>query len=319
MVKKFVLQWITFFMILMISLTSVHNPITTGYIYELRSEAETVLKVEDPLFSEIKQKQLEYNIEPKDAVIDKVWKAIPGYNGLAVDVEASYEKMKKEGTFEEENLVFNEIPPKTMLKDLPAAPIYRGNRQKPMVSFMVNVAWGNEYLPDMLKTMKDHDVRATFFLDGSWVKNNPKLAKMIIEEDHEIGNHAYSHPNMKNLSRSRINQEIQSTNEIIEATINKKPRWFAPPSGSYRQEVVDVAYEYGMRTVLWTVDTIDWRNPEYTSMAHRVIEKVEPGSLILMHPTASSAKGLELMIKGIKEKDLHIGMLSETLSESRVK
>lgn len=141
---------------------------------------------------------------------------------------------------------------------------------------------------------------------------------MIVEEGHEIGNHAYTHPNMKNLSRERIREEIVQTNEIIEETVGVKPKWFAPPSGSYRQEVVDVAHELGQYTILWTVDTIDWRRPEPTGMAHRVIAKAGNGSLILMHPTSSTEAGLAMMIEGLQNKGLKLSTVGETLSENRI-
>ena len=305
-------------MILLISFSSVEHPVTSGYLYELRDHAETVMKQEDPLYMELLRKQREYKLEPQDAVVDKVWKAIPGLNGLTVDVQASFEKMKESGSFSSDKLIFEQISPEVTLKDLPPNPIYRGHPEKPMTAFLINVAWGNEYLPDILKTLKKHNVQSTFFLDGSWVKNNPKLAKMIVEEGHEIGSHAYSHPNMENLSRNRIIEELEKTNQIIEATLNKTPEWFAPPSGSYRQEVVEVARDYGMHTVLWTIDTVDWKKPEPNSMAQRIIQKSEPGALILMHPTSSTRDGIEAMILGIKEKGLRIGAVSDVLSETRI-
>nr|WP_041808944.1 polysaccharide deacetylase family protein [Evansella cellulosilytica] len=316
--KKLILQVATFLCILLISLGSVQNPITSGYINELSEQAQTVMKEEDPLYMELLRRQADYEVDPQDAVVDKVWKAIPGLNGLSVNIQDSYEEMKEFGDFQEDKLVFHQIPPQKMLKDLPPSPIYRGHPEKPMVTFMVNVAWGNEYIPEMLEIMKKHDVKATFFLDGSWVKNNPKLAKMIHEEGHEIGNHAYSHPNMKNLSTNRILEELQKTNNIIKETLDVEPKWFAPPSGSYRQEVVDIAHKMDMYTVLWTVDTIDWKKPEPTSMAQRVVDKTDEGTLILMHPTSSTAKGLEMMIEGMKQKNLSIGTLSDTLSETRI-
>jgi len=65
-----------------------------------------------------------------------------------------------------------------------------------MVSFLINVAWGNEYLPDILATLKKQNVKASFFLEGRWVQKNPELAKMIVEAGHEVGNHSYTHPDM---------------------------------------------------------------------------------------------------------------------------
>src|SRR5699024_1095964 len=131
------------------------------------------------------------------------------------------------------------------------SPIFKGNPKKAMVAFQINVACGNDYIPEILKKLKKHKIKATFFLDGSWTKKNPRLAKMIAQEGHEIGNHAYSHPDLKKLSNEKIHEELMKTNEVIEATVGKTPKWFAPPSGSYHQEVVKIADDINMKTVLW--------------------------------------------------------------------
>ncbi|MGJ9381459.1 polysaccharide deacetylase family protein [Salipaludibacillus sp. CF4.18] len=317
MLKKIVIQIGTFCFILSLTLSTAHSPISKGYVEEKWGQAEEVVKEEDPLYMEILSHKKELDIAPMDAKVDSVWKAIPGLNGQTIDVQASYEKLKKYDTFDESELIFHETTPSVSLADLPAQPIYRGNPEKQMAGVMVNVAWGNEYLPKLLKILSENNVQATFFLDGSWVKNNSHLAMMIKEEGHEIGNHAYSHPNMKQLSSGRINDEISRTNEVIEATLNVTPTWFAPPSGSYRQEVVEIARDYDLYTVLWTVDTIDWKNPDPKAMADRVVNETEAGLLILMHPTESAEKGLELILQGVKEKGLALGKLSEVLGEKR--
>lgn len=310
---------IGFVVILAITYGSVQNPYTTNYITSLKNTAQTASKTSQDLLTEIKNKSKEYEELPQNAQIHKVWKAMPGYNGLVVDIDKSYEKMKKDGVFNPKKLVYKEVPPKVQLQDLPAAPVYRGHPDKKMVTFLVNVAWGNEYIPDMLKVMKKHGVRATFFLEGKWVKNNPELAKMIVDSGHEVGNHSYSHPDLKSMSSALIRKELKETNNVINAVTEKTPVWFAPPSGSFRDEVVKIAHELNMRTVLWSVDTIDWKQPEPAEMVARVVNKIHPGALILMHPTSSTARGLDSMIKNIKEKGYQIGNASTLLNEDRVK
>ncbi|WP_416150902.1 polysaccharide deacetylase family protein [Salipaludibacillus sp. HK11] len=317
MLKKAIVQIGTLFIMLLMTLSIGLNPITNSFMVEFRGQAEQVMKEESPLYMEILRQKQKFDEDPIDAKIDPVWKAIPGYNGVQVDVQKSYEKMKEDGEYQERKLILGEVPPEVTLDHLPPNPIYKGNANKPMAGFMVNVAWGNDYLPKILKIFDKHQIKATFFLDGSWVKNNGNLAKMIEDEGHEIGNHAYSHPDMQTLSRERIRDEIVRTNQVIDVTLNTTPELFAPPSGSYHNEVVKIAREFDMYTVLWTVDTLDWKKPDPSQMADRVVSKVEPGSLILMHPTASSADGLEQMINGIKQKDLQIGKVSDVLSERR--
>ena len=317
MTKKGTIHFIVFLLIVVLSYGTIQNPFTTNYINSLKQESVTVSKTMDPLYEEITKQAKKYEQPPIDAVVDKVWKAIPGYNGIEVDIEASYQKMKKNEQFDKHKLVFRETKPAVSLEELPPAPIYKGNPEKSMVTLLVNVAWGNEFLPHILKVMNTHDVKSTFFLDGSWVKNNPKLAKMILEEGHEIGNHAYSHPDMKQLSAARITEELQKTNEVIRATLDVTPKWFAPPSGSYRQEVVEIADKMEMKTIMWSVDTVDWRKPEPHTMVQNVLGKAHPGAMILMHPTSSTAAGLEALILGLKSKGYQIGNVSQLMDSSR--
>ena len=298
---------------------SVNNPAVHTYVTALKEEAiQASLIKEDRLYQDIVRKAPKYEIKPADATIDRVWKGIPGYNGIKVDVRASYHKMKKVGNFNEKDLVFKQIKPKVHLENLPAVPIYRGHPDKPMVSFIINVAWGNEYLSDMLATLKKHHLSVSFFLEGNWVKKNPDFAKMIVDAGHEIGNHSYSHPDMKLLSAARAREEMVKANEVIEATTGKRCKWFAPPSGSFREETTRIAHELQMKTVMWTVDTVDWQKPSPETLIARVMGKVGNGSLILMHPTAATAKSLDQLIRLIEQKGLKIGTVSELMDEERI-
>jgi peptidoglycan-N-acetylglucosamine deacetylase len=272
----------------------------------------------DDLHKKIQAFSDQHKIEPIDAKVDRVWRAIPGYNGLGVNIEASYKKMEKRGVFDENKVVYEEISPNVHLEDLASEPIYRGNPQKAMVTLLINVAWGNEYIPEILKILNDHQTKATFFFDGSWVKKNPDLARMIKEAGHEIGNHAYSHPDLKQRSRGETLSEIQKTNDIIQETIGIKPKWFAPPSGSFNQTTIQVADQLQMKTILWTVDTVDWKKPSATEMVRRVVSKVENGSMILMHPTKPVAEGLGMMITEMKENGYQLGTVSDLMSEKRI-
>lgn len=296
----------------------VNQSFISSYITSLKEGTIPVANHTHILYQEISRYAQKYDVQPSDAKIDRVWKAIPGYNGMKVDVAASYNNMKKEGKFNEKKLVFKQIKPKVHLQDLPPSPIYKGHPDKPMVSFIINVAWGNEYLSNMLATLKRHHVSASFFLEGNWVKKNPDLARMIVDAGHEVGNHSYSHPDMKRITSNRAREEIIRTNEVIEATTGNDCKWFAPPSGSYSEDTIKIAAEIKMKAVMWTVDTVDWQNPSPDVLINRVIGKIGNGSLILMHPTQSTAKALDRLIVLIEQRNLEIGTVSELMSEERM-
>lgn len=312
------IKFIKIIMILVILIFMVNNPLIHDYVSSIKNEAKPVSKAQNSLINEIEIQAEKYNIQASDAKIDKVWKAMPGYNGLEVDIAASAENMKKQSTFDEKKLVYKQIPPKVHLEDLPPSPIYRGHPDKPMVGFIINVAWGNEYLSNMLETLKKHNLHVTFFLEGKWVQKNPDIAQMIVAAGHEIGNHSFSHPDMKVLSSSRTREEMIQTNKVIKATTGIIPKWFAPPSGSYRDETVSIASELEMGTIMWSVDTIDWQKPSVETLLSRVLGKVHNGALILMHPTDSTSKSLEYLINRLKQKNLQVGTVSEVLDEKRI-
>jgi probable sporulation protein (polysaccharide deacetylase family) len=316
--KRVHIQTIAFIAIFLISISTIQNPYTTNYLGDLDKESMTVAKQTNTLYMEIENKAAEFEVDPIDAVNDPVWKLTPGYNGLKVDIDASYKNMKDHGEFDSKKLVFKQVPPSVHLKDLPPGPIYRGNPTKQMVAFIINVAWGNEYIPDMLETLKKHKVKASFFLEGRWVKENPELAKMIVDAGHEVGNHSYTHPNLKTTPSAAVTEQLVKTNEVIEATTGKHPDLFAPPSGSYRDEVVQIAANQGLKTIMWSVDTIDWQRPEPQVIVDRVVSKVHAGAMVLMHPTSATAKALEPMILSIKEKEYLINDVSTLLSEERI-
>ncbi|MBP1991286.1 polysaccharide deacetylase family protein [Paenibacillus eucommiae] len=266
----------------------------------------------------IQQEAAKRKVMPVDARMDRVWKAIPGYNGLEVDLEQTLRLAAHKPKSAHITYVMKETSPAIQLEDLGPSPIYKGNPLKPMVSLMINVAWGNEFIPSMLETLQNEHVHATFFFDGSWLKQNIETAKLIQDQGHELSNHAYSHKMMSKLSRSKAIEEISKTQELLNKELQVTNTLFAPPSGDFDQETVEIAADLGLRTVLWTLDTVDWTNPGAGRVLDRISSRVEPGSLILMHPTVSSSGALKGMIQAIKRKGLALGTVSELLSPNRV-
>ncbi|ASS65667.1 MULTISPECIES: polysaccharide deacetylase family protein [unclassified Paenibacillus] len=292
-----------------------------GYVQAVKSgESRSAMLLtdnEEALRTEIKLEAEKRYIPPVDAKVDRWFRAIPGYDGREVDIEATYRQaqLRPDGPVQ---YVYKAVKPKVSVENYPLEPIYRGNPAKPTASFMINVAWGNEYLEPMLATLDRFGVKATFFLDGSWLKKYPEEARKIQAAGHEISNHAYSHPDMSKLGMEQQTLQITRTELLLKETLAVSNRLFAPPSGSYNASTVKAARAQGLRTVMWTLDTVDWRKPSPGAVVDKIARGIGPGSLILMHPTASSRDALEGMIKAAKRKGLLLVPVSETISEERI-
>ncbi|MTI82254.1 MAG: polysaccharide deacetylase [Firmicutes bacterium] len=194
------------------------------------------------------------------------------------------------------------------------APIYQGCKEKKEIALTVNVYWGEEYLPQMLKIMKENNVNATFFIGGQWAEKFPELLKTISEAGHEVGSHGYSHPHPDHLSKDGNIREISKSERIISKIIEKKPTLFAPPYGERGKTVLAAAEELDYRFVLWSVDTIDWQHPAPETIVNRVTQKAHNGAIVLMHPTAPTVKALPEIISSLKNNGYNFVTVTEMIN-----
>ncbi len=196
------------------------------------------------------------------------------------------------------------------------APVRCGLTGNPCASLMFNVDWGEEYIPGILDILRANNVKVTFFPTGTWAERNADLAKRIALEGHELGNHGGSHVHVETMSREKLHAVIRSGEQrIFDATGFRPSPLFAPPSGEWTGDTVSYAMELGYQTILWTVDTVDWRHPPPETIWKRALAGATPGSLVLMHPTENTLAALPEIIQGFKDK----GLMLVTVSENIVK
>ncbi|MDR0426409.1 MAG: polysaccharide deacetylase family protein [Clostridiales bacterium] len=191
-------------------------------------------------------------------------------------------------------------------------PIYKGTSAD-RVSLMVNVYWGTEYLDGMLKTLDKHNVTTTFFVGGSWVNENEEMLKRIAAAGHEIGNHGYFHKAHDKLNAQRNRDEITAAHSLVRDILGIEMTLFAPPSGAFNQTTLDAASSLGYTTVMWTRDTVDWRDRDTKLIVKRATKNTAGGDLILMHPTANTAEALETILVTLKEKNLTVAPVSRVI------
>jgi len=195
-------------------------------------------------------------------------------------------------------------------------PIYEGPKDRKVIAFTCNVAWGNEFLPGLLEVFEQDDVKITFFVEGRWAEKYPDLLKMLYEKGHEIGNHGYSHAHHAKLSLEQNLNEIKKAEEVLQKITGKKPILFAPPYGEYSDLTVKASESLGYKLIMWTIDTIDWKKPGVDYIINKVIKNAGNGKIVLMHPTEDTVKAMPTIIKNLKEQGYKITTVSELLSEN---
>ena len=203
--------------------------------------------------------------------------------------------------------------PKTQTASARLLAIYEGNRNSNKVSLMINVYWGTEYIQPMLNVLKEKNVSTTFFVGGSWAVNNEELVKKIQADGHEIANHGYNHKNHENLSKEANISEILACHVAVKSVLGKDMDLFAPPSGAYSDATISAATSLGYKTIMWSKDTIDWRDHNTSLIVSRATNNAKGGDLVLMHPTANTLEALPQIIKILQQKGLVIAPVSSVL------
>lgn len=169
--------------------------------------------------------------------------------------------------------------------------------------------------PQVLAILKKYGARATFFMLGSQVDYYPDLVKQVAMEGHEIGNHSNSHPDLTKLSGQQLKQQIAGTNKKIKELVGKEPTALRPPYGAFNDHVKAAAQENNMSIVLWSVDSVDWKNRNAKTINQIIQRDVASGSVVLMHdihPTTADA--LPELLAGLQKEGYEFVTVSELLS-----
>ena len=169
----------------------------------------------------------------------------------------------------------------------------RGSSVYPHVAMTFDDGPHPQNTPRLLDMLAHFNIKATFYVIGRNVDRYPHIARRIVAEGHEIGNHTYTHRKLTSLSASEVRKEMQRTQDAIARATGVKPRTMRPPYGALRNDQrVAVMREFGYPTILWSVDPRDWQRPGPAVVTSRIIAGTQNGAIILAHdlhaPTVSA-------------------------------
>ena len=193
-------------------------------------------------------------------------------------------------------------------------PIYSVDRDDNKVALTFDCAWGAGDIKDIVETLDNNGIRATFFTVGTWVDKNPEAVKLILEYGHDIGNHSNTHAHVNKMPREALIEDINKCNNKITNITGEKVTLYRGPYGEYNNTVISSANELGMHAIQWDVDTLDYLGKSVDEMCSRIKDKIRSGSIILMHnDTENTSKGLQKIIDTIEELGYEIVPVSELI------
>ena len=165
--------------------------------------------------------------------------------------------------------------------------ITRGNTSKKEVIFTFDGGGGIQSGDAIVAALAKHHVKGTFFLTGKMIEAHPDLVKSIVAAGHEIFSHTYDHLNLTALTDTQITAELTKTENVLQIIVGVSPKpYFRAPYGARNARVLAVAAKDGYQSVYWTVDALDWREPQGETVQQvkdRILSNVAPGTIYLMH------------------------------------
>jgi peptidoglycan/xylan/chitin deacetylase (PgdA/CDA1 family) len=145
----------------------------------------------------------------------------------------------------------------------------------------------------VLEVLAKHDVHATFFLIGRYVRQCPDIVRAIVEAGHVVGNHTFTHPLLIFKNESEIREELESCRTAIENSIGEHSNLFRPPFGGRRPAVLRIARELRLEPIMWNVTGYDWNAPPAEVIEHKVSSKIRGGDVILLHDGGHKQMGAD--------------------------
>lgn len=198
--------------------------------------------------------------------------------------------------------------------DADDALLEHGDPSVPEVALTIDDGPDPRYGPAIANYLHENNVPATFFLVGIRVKQYPQVAKLLAADGFEIGDHTYDHQRLTLLKPHEIANELRLCAKHIKEVTGCDATLMRPPGVQYNDEVLKVAKSLGFVTVSWTCGAQDYDNQSAAYIAGRVLDRTEPGSIILLHQDHSSTIGaLPVIVKGLRARGYRFVTISHML------
>ncbi len=170
---------------------------------------------------------------------------------------------------------------------------YLGDTNERKIYLTFDAGYENGYTEKILDTLKKHNVKATFFLVGNYIKTSPDLVKRMLSEGHTVGNHTMTHPDMSGIANfDDFKKELEALEELYyETTGQQLKKFYRPPQGIYSTDNLKAAQKLGYNTIFWSLAYADWNNdsqPTREEAFDKLIPRIHNGAVVLLHSTSKT-------------------------------
>ena len=170
---------------------------------------------------------------------------------------------------------------------------YAQKTDKKVIYLTFDCGYENGNTPAILNALKRHNVQATFFVVGNFLRDNPELVKQMLKEGHTIGNHTFHHPDMSQIAtKETFSRELKSVEALYKDITGKSmTRFYRPPQGKYSTENLQMAKDIGYHTFFWSLAYVDWladAQPSKEEAFDKLLGRIHPGAIVLLHNTSST-------------------------------
>lgn len=191
-------------------------------------------------------------------------------------------------------------------------PIYAVSRADNHISLTFDCAWGNSNTDLLLSLLKDANATATFFVTGEFCDKYPEDVKKMYQAGHEIGNHSDMHPHVEGININDLIEDTRECSRKIKMITGEEPKIYRAPYGEYDDNVVSTIEGMGMKMIQWSVDSIDWQEPDADTIIERVVSKTESGSILLFHnDLENTSQALPEVLTKLKQKGFSFVKISD--------
>ena len=160
---------------------------------------------------------------------------------------------------------------------------HRSRRGTKQIALTFDDGPNDPHTLNLLAVLERHNVHATFFLLGRYVKQRPDLAREIARRGHIVGNHTFTHPFLTFQSAARIRKEIVECRDMLGETVGQHSNLFRPPWGARRPAVFRIVRGLGLQPVMWSVTGYDWNAPSADYIEQKLTSRIRGGDVILLH------------------------------------